>query len=669
MLSFLKNSFLNEYQRWVLWLPVFQACGIITYFALHNEPSTFAAIGLLISSAILLRAFWRRGILRVVFMALLFFTIGFSAAKFRAEIVNAPKIQKQTYFTLSGNVEQIDFINNYPRLLLNNLRIDDLKPEEIPAKIRLTVRTKIKGDLLPGDRVITSAILLPPPAAVMPNSYDFSRWAYFQGIGATGFPVQTVVKLKDGGVENWLQELRFKITNFIKAQADDDQSGAVSAALITGDRGAISKETNQAMRNSGLAHILSISGLHMSLVAGFFFVLIRYGLGFIGCFSERINIKKLAAIIALFGSGFYLLVSGMPSPAARSFLMIFLLLLAVLIDRTPTPMRSIAFAAFILMLLTPEQVLNPGFQMSFMAVIALIAIYEIISKKLARLFYYNGESKFKGGLQKIITYPIGIVITSLFAGLATTPYAAYHFNQYAAYGLLANLIAMPLASFWIMPMAVFAAILAPFGLAEYPIYLMSIGVEELIKAGVFVSSLDGAAGIWKSFSAENLAIITFGMLWLMLWQTRWRIFGLLPIFAGVYFAMQTPLPDIIIKENGKLWAVDFPDGLHITNRRKTFASQQWYKSSGQKDFLPLKRQDVYEVGGKTVSFNCQDADLIFDLVKPRGKKKLEAKPCDKKLFLTIDELLKNGTHTIYIENGNIRTENVKQFVGDRLWTK
>jgi competence protein ComEC len=185
--------------------------------------------------------------------------------------------------------------------------------------------------------------------------------------------------------------------------------------------------------------------------------------------------------------------------------------------------------------------------------------------------------------------------------------------------------------------------------------------------------MEGAAGIWKSFSVKNLALISLGMLWLMIWQTSWRLLGFVPILLGFFFAIQTPIFDIVIKENGKLWAVNLEGKLHITNRRKTFASEQWYKSIGQTDFLPLPRQDVYMVAGKTVSFNCQDADLIFDLVMPRGKNKAEAKPCEKPVFLSIDELKKNGTHTIYIGDkalgGNIRTENVKQFTGDRLWTR
>ena len=161
------------------------------------------------------------------------------------------------------------------------------------------------------------------------------------------------------------------------------------------------------------------------------------------------------------------------------------------------------------------------------------------------------------------------------------------------------------------------------------------------------------------------------MLWLMLWQKLWRLLGIIPILLGTFFAMQTPTPDIFINGNGKLWAVNFREGMQISNRRKTFASAEWYKSVGQIEFKPLPRQDVYEVKGKTVSFNCKDADIVFDLIKPRKNSKaaLTAKPCDKKLFLTVEQLLNGGTHTIYINDGNIRTENVEQFNGDRLWTR
>lgn len=667
MLKFLKNSILNEYQRWVLWLPVFQAAGVIGYFSLPFEPSNHAAIGLMAAAIILLKMMWRRSLWRVIFWAFLFFAIGFSSAKIRTEMLDAPKIEKEQFVTLSGNVEEIHQSEKGKRFLLNNLRIDELPKDKIPKKIRITVRTKIKGDIAPGDRVITDAILLPPPSAVVPNGYDFSRWAYFREIGATGYAVKTLVKLKKGGVKAPLDKTRYDLTNFIVNNSASEQAGAVTAALITGERGQISQDTYDAMRGSGLAHIIAISGLHMSLVSGFFFVLIRYGLGFVGGFSERINVKKLAAVIAIGGSFVYLLIAGMPSPATRACIMITVFLLAILLDRAPTPIRSVAFAAFIIMIFMPEQVLNPGFQMSFMAVIALVSGFEFIFKKFLQFAKPEAKTPLVRALNICITYPLGIVTTSVFAGLATAPYAAYHFNQYAAFGVLANLLAMPLATFWIMPMAVFALLLAPFGLAGEAFFVMSKGVELLIEIANWVSSMEGSSGVWKSFPAVDLALISFGMLWLFLWQTRWRALGFAPIFLGVFLATQTPTADIFIKENGKLWAVNLGGELHISNRRKTFASKGWYKSIGEQDFHKLDRQDVYEVEGKTVSFNCSEADLVFNLVKKRGQK--EPPPCDKDELVTLEDLKKNGSFAIYIDGSNIWTENVEQFRGDRLWTR
>ena len=635
ILDYIKQSFLIEFNRWVVWLPVLLGMGIVSYLSLSFEPSLIDSISSLCTGFIFVLFSWKRQSLRYLALGIFIFLLGFASAKLRAEMVDAPVIQQEMKVTVSGNVEEISYSRNFPRLVLRNLRIDELAKEELPEKIRITVRTKFPGEIVPGDRVIVNAILLPPPRPVMPRGYDFQRWAFFEQIGATGYAISKVTKLKWGHEENFVEELRHNITEYILKNVEG-QGGAVAAALITGDRSRISEETKEQMRDAGLAHLLAISGLHISLVSAFFFFSIRFCINLIG--SERFSSKKLAAVISIIGSFVYLVISGMPISAQRAFLMIFLVLLAVLLDRSPTPMRSVAFAAFVILLITPESIVHAGFQMSFMAVICLIAMYEAVTRNFPGFFNLQTENQNLKNYTRILVYPISIMMTTTFAGLATAPFAAYHFNRYAAYGLLGNLAAIPLMSFLVMPMAVIAGLLYPFGMADECLQIMGWGIELIIEIAKFVSGLEGAAGNIKSFSVTSLCIISFGMLWIFLWQTKWRLLGFIPLVIGVYIATQTQKPIFMMSENGKLWAMEIDDKLHLKNRRKTFTSDQWVSSYGQEEFL-------------------------------RIPKELRENPPEIKEKITSDMLESNGTHVVYEEDGNILIQNVGQYVGDRMWAK
>ncbi|MGH6930184.1 MAG: ComEC/Rec2 family competence protein, partial [Dongiaceae bacterium] len=287
-------------------------------------------------------------------------------------------------------------------------------------------------------------------------------------------------------------------------------TGGVGVALIAGDQGAISKPVLQNMRDSGLAHLLSISGLHIGLVAGILFVALRR----LFCLMPRVAlhypIKKWGAAAALLGTLFYMLLAGAPVPTVRAYIMTSMFLLAVILDRTAISMPPVAWAAVVVLLVSPEELIGPSFQMSFAAVVCLVAAYE--STQAARL-HWRAEA---GWGRRASLYIAGLVFTSLIATLATGPYSIYHFNRLASYGVIANMIAVPLTGLWVMPWAVLATLLMPFGAEHLALVPMGWGVDGIIAIAEQTGQRPGAVVVVPTLPIAGLALITLGGLWLCL---------------------------------------------------------------------------------------------------------------------------------------------------------
>ena len=269
--------------------------------------------------------------------------------------------------------------------------------------------------------------------------------------------------------------------------------GAIASALVTGIRDEISPEVNEAMRVSGLAHVLSISGLHMVLAVGALFALVRGVLALIPGLALRRPVKKWAALVALAGATGYLILSGAAVPTQRAYIMIAIVLAGVLIDRPALTIRTLAVAAAVLLALEPEAILHPSFQMSFAATLALVALFELLGPSLA------GPPTPGSGILGRFSERIGRwlllgALTSLAAGLATTAYAAFHFHRLAPFGLIANLLAMPVISFIIMPAALFSVLLMPFGYDALGWQAMGFGIELMLSIARWVAALAGRGG-------------------------------------------------------------------------------------------------------------------------------------------------------------------------------
>jgi competence protein ComEC len=684
--GWLRESFLAERDRWALWLPIAGGVGAALYFGLPVEPAPWlgaVAPGLALGLAVGLRR-WPAAVL--VGALLTAAAVGFAAAQLRTALVAAPVLERELApVELSGRAIEVQALPDGRRLLLDRLQVEDLSPEATPARLRIRVAS---GDeeIRPGDRVTLLAGVAPPSPPFAPGAYDFQRHAFFAGIGGYGFSYGALRAIERGvaadgtlDVVLWFAELRQSLTERILT-ALPGGTGAVAAALMTGSQSAIPEDVIVAMRDSGLAHLLSISGLHVGLVAGILFVGLRGALALVPALALRHPIKKWAAAAAIVATLLYTLLAGAPVPTQRAFLMTGLVLLAVLLDRSPFSMRAVAWAAAFILLIAPEALTGPSFQMSFAAVVALIAAYEA-SRDWRR--HRRGEA---GWPRWVARYAAGLAFTSLIAGVATTPYAVFHFGRMADYGVVANMLAVPLTGIWIMPWAVLAFLLMPFGAEALALVPMGWGVDAVISVARVVAGWPGAAALVPAMPLWGLALITGGGLWICVWQQRWRLLGAAPIVLGVASIWLTAPPDVLVSGDGRLMGVrDGTGGLLLSSARaEAFTAEGWLRRLGDDaaetwpalgstadgslscDMLGC----IYRNGGHVVALvkqmaaldeDCRVADVVVSLVPVR-----RACPSAGTVIDRFD-LWREGAHALWLTPETVEVVSVGETRGDRPW--
>jgi competence protein ComEC len=457
------------------------------------------------------------------------------------------------------------------------------------------------------------------------------------------------------------------------------ERGEIAAALITGERGGISKQTTDAMRDSGLAHILSISGLHMVVMAGTVFWLVRALLALLPNLVLRYPIKKWAAAAALAAASFYLALSGAAVPTVRSWIMMSIVLIAVMLDRPALTMRNVALAALLILAVSPESLFDPSFEMSFTAVIALVALYEwLSSRERPRLNDVNPVWRILGRGWALLG---AAAATTLVAGTAVAPFAVYHFHRMTHYGLIANLIAAPLVSFLIMPMAVLSLIAMPFGLEALPLKAMGLGIDLMVAAGKWVASWPGAVSILPRISGTALLLMVLGGLWLCLWQTRTRALGLVITAAGLALAPQAERPDVLVDRDGATAAIRSESGNLIFPPATAagYSVDNWLLADGDgRDAADASDESAFRcdllgcigvVKGKTVALirrpdaleeDCRLADIV---IAPFTVRKCRA----ARVIVDRRALKSEGAHALYLEGLSIRTETVAASRGRRPW--
>ena len=569
--------------RLLPWLPVAFGCGIAVYFTAEREPQWWAGIALTVVCIAAVYLARGRPVAFPIALTLTAIAAGFSAATLKSLHVAHPILAFP-----AGNVEIAGFVEvreereRSDRIVVRALKLEGARIEQKPDRVRVSVR---KGTAPPvGSYVTFRARLNPPLASLRPGGYDFARDLYFQRIGAVGFVLGAIRPAEAPAAPGfWLryaaavEGVRDAINARIRAVVPGDR-GAIASALITGKRDAISAPVNEAMYVSSLAHVLSISGYHMAIVAGVVFFVIRAGLALASAFASRYPIKKWAAFAALGAAALYLVISGAEVATQRAFIMTAIVLVGVMADRAALTLRTLAVAAFAVLIIAPQAVVHPSFQMSFAATLALIAAYErslhwqadASTSLRARIALWGGREI------------MALVLASLVAGLATTPYAAFHFHRIAPYGVIANLIAMPIVSIWVMPSGLLALIAIPFGFDGMLWRLMGEGIGWMIAVAVWVASLPGAVGRMSAFGIGPLLISTAGLAVLCLLRSPLRWCGAALIALAAMLAIRAPLPDVLIATDGQALAVRGADGRLAIHRigSDAFTVREWLAADG-----------------------------------------------------------------------------------------
>ena len=668
--------FLQEWQQYLLWVPVWFGAGCLLYFIWPYEPSLPYSLAAVTSSLFLIQFFKHELPIKWPCILMCLLCSGFLHAHIYSVYRKAPMIEHPLFsVTLTARLEKIESLEQGKRIVLSHINTPALAAQQTPKKIRLVVKTPL-APAQPGDIVALTANLLPPPGAMVPGGYNFSQLAYFQQIGAIGYtltPVTMLEKTEKKTFFHHVTTLRHNITTNILAHMSKE-TGPIASALLTGERSMIDSSILTAIRHAGLAHLLAISGMHLVLVTGICFSFFRYILACSTTICLRINTKKIAALCALAGGMFYLLISGAPISAQRAYIMASIVLISIVLERNVTPMRSVALAAGFIIVYSPEALLTPSFQMSFAAAIALITSFDILKTSFS--------PKPPHTVLKKIPYHIGnITISSFVASIATLPFAIYHFNTIATYGIIANLIAIPLTSFFIMPLGIMALILMPYQLEALALIPMEYCLKILIQLAQYIANIPGSHDYMVSFSALQLSLLIFGGLWLCLWQSAWRRLGIIFIALAIWLYSIMPLPDIILHSDGKLFALQNKYHLILSHTlRQSYLKETWLKKQGKSTALNLPQRNnstlrcdpygcIYHKNSHLVAITQhpialqEDCPLVTLLINLTFHKKSCSTPSQ---YINLWDLRNKGTHYVYLNN-QIMIKTTKKTQGKRLW--
>ena len=682
--------------RWMLWSPVAFGLGAAGYLELKAEPAWSLLLAL---TAIPWAAAWLAGPrlarhgLAVLLILTTFVAAGALAGKVRSTLVAAPILTgDRTVATVEGFV--VDVVSpgaGGPRLLIAPVSISRLAPEDTPKRVRVTVDAA--GVIAPGQAIRLRAMLGPPPPPAAPGAYDFARDAWFHGVGGVGFAIGES-RPADLGRPPWrlraamaVNAFRWRLASRIVERMGPERGG-VAAGMVTGHEAWITQAQTDAMRAAGLAHIVSISGLHMAIVGGFMFGAVRLLIAAWPWAALRVSGKKIAALAGLTAIGVYLVISGAPPPALRAAITATVAFAAILFDRQAITLHGLAIAALIILAVQPESAGAPGFQMSFAATAALVALAEAWPRAVREISTPWWIRAIQGGFSWLAV-SIG---ASLVAGMATGPFAMQHFNRVAVWGLPANLAVAPLSSFVIMPfLAVGAALEAVGGPVHWGAPFLSVagwGVAAMMAIANGFAGVDGAQRVVASGPPFTLALAFVGLMMLCLWRGRLRWIGA-PLALAVALWPRPVAPDVWIAPDGATAAVrDGGQALLLRPDARRFGAELWSRRRGLA-IAPATTSALAYVCDRractpgaaapvalalswsraapdeaVIAAMCAEAQIVV----LRGAAATKPAACRDRIVLDATDFAANGAAELYRRNGDWWIVWAQPLRGVRPWT-
>jgi competence protein ComEC len=544
-----------ERDRLPLWLPVALGAGIAVWFVLPR-PALWSAIALTLAAIGLAALSMGQGgrAARALAIGAMTVAAGLLLIWARAERVAAPVLARPAVVAMTARVERVE-----PLVARDLVRLT-LRPDtpDLPPRLRINLAG---GDVPTGigeeAMIRLRARLMPPPEAAVPGGYDYARVAWFAGIGATGRGFAPVTVIAPGRERSGLRtRLSAHVTRHISGSA-----GGIAAALATGDTGAITQSDADAMRAAGLAHLLSVSGLHITAVVAATMLIVLRLLALVPGLALRVRLPLVAAGAGAVAAIGYTLLTGSEVPTIRSCVAALLVLLALALGREAMTLRLVAAGALVVLLLWPEALAGPSFQLSFAAITAIVALHE---HPILRRFAMARDEPW---WRRLARKGAMLLVTGVVVEVALMPIAAYHFHKAGLYGALANIIAIPWTTFVVMPLEVLALLFDAVGLGGPLWWLVAQAIAALLWLARVVAAAPGAVSAVPVMPAAAFALLVAGGLWLALWQTGWRCWGLIPLALGIGWALATPSPDLLVTGDGRHAAIRTPAGLALLRDR------------------------------------------------------------------------------------------------------
>ena len=579
----------SEERRFFLWIPIAAVGGVALNLGADQEPALWLPVVIIAAAAFLAWFSRHRPVARGLWIGLAALSFGFLAMGLRTARVRTPMLDRVRIATLQGYVEEVDFRTSGARFVLRVVDADHLPQALIPRRVRLTSRRT--PDIAAGDFVETKARLLPPSGAVLPGGYNFARDAYFQGIGAVGSAlgaVRLTAPTADATASQRffaaIDRARNRLALRVNAIIGGDP-GAIAAAMVTGKRDFLSSDARDLIREAGIFHIITISGVQMTLVAGIFFVVARRLLALSAMLALSFPIKKVAAVVAMTGSLFYDLATGSRVGAERALIMTLIVLGAVVLDRRALTMRNLALAILAVVAIQPEAAMGVSFQLSFAAVAALVAVME------ARLDVVSpdpflperGAKPAASPLWRVAAKLRGVLLATLCATSATASFMAYHFHDISPYVLIGNPLTLGIIELFAVPGALLGTVLYPLGLDRFVWLFVGLGVKFILFAARLIAAAPGSTLHVRAFSPWALPFLSLAVASAVIWRT-WlmRLTGLAFLAVGLAGAVTGPRYDVIVPSSGDEVALRDAYGrlLLLGKRYNGFAAEQWLAADG-----------------------------------------------------------------------------------------
>ncbi|HRJ11927.1 MAG TPA: ComEC/Rec2 family competence protein [Alphaproteobacteria bacterium] len=683
------RAFAEEHSQWILWLPVAVGIGVVLFLAVPTQPPLWlgaAILGplLLLTAKLRHHEFWHA--IGIIFILV---ALGFMAAQFRDYRIAHEVLSRGVGpLPIAGTITDIDHKEKTVRLTLVNVQpLEALRyVKSIPSRLRVSVRGGIPDDWQAGDRVKVLAKLMPLTQPTVPGGYDFAVLQYYKGLGATGFSFgkpELIEKSPPHEIDEFLERGRQSIRQKIHAAIPNKPAeAAIATAILTGEQNEIPQVAADQLRDSGLFHIISISGLHISYVAILIFFFVRRGLALSPTLALYWPLKKIAAAAALLGITAYTLFAGAPSPALRSCLMAAVVLLAIMVDRHAISLRMVAIAALVILLFEPEQIYSVSFQLSFVAVTGLISAFEFMHPHVVKLFMDQPA------YIRWLRGPFELLASSLVATFATMPFVFYHFQSSQLLGVVANMASVPLTAILIMPFGCLGFLLAPFGLEGFAFEIMGWGISGMMWIAAKVAALPGAVWLMPALPPVALGFFTFGFLWLCIWTRPWRLWGLLIILLGFFTLPLQSQPDVMVAPGGKIAVLRRDDGSYalMGSGRESYYTESWARWFGLRttEFIPEKNPPEFNCddsrclisrGGQTIALvrkpdgffkSCEEGASIIMTVRQIKKFKGE---CEAAQTIRYWDSIDNGSYIFNFVNGGWSGVNVNDLRGNRPWVR